>query len=203
VVLALAAITALIILLLAEKSRHTSSKATCRSNLKQIGLSVGMYMNDYETADNPFPPEGLPGVGWNLVTDKSGWRVITSTADRPDGSSVNLWQVLAHEGYLKIGWRDNRDRCADSVLTCPNDAVAMREVRDRTSHAACQYAHCEGGLTQSYAWNHVLVAGTHTDGQTPFPAPSRTMLAMDWNWWNAGSANQFSIRPELRSVHSP
>ena len=29
------------------------------------------------------------------------------------------------------------------------------------------------------------------------------MLAMDWNWWNAGSANQFGIRPELRSVHSP
>ena len=57
VVIAIIAILAGMLLPALARAREDARKAVCKSNLKQVGLAVNMYSNDYE--------ECYPTKGWN------------------------------------------------------------------------------------------------------------------------------------------
>jgi prepilin-type N-terminal cleavage/methylation domain-containing protein/prepilin-type processing-associated H-X9-DG protein len=63
VVIAIIAILAAILFPVFAQARESARKATCLSNLKQIGLSVHMYTQDY---DGTFPSQQHDGVFVNL-----------------------------------------------------------------------------------------------------------------------------------------
>ncbi len=62
VVIAIIAILAAILFPVFAKAREKARQASCQSNLKQIGLAVLMYTQDY---DECFPPSYYYGPGWN------------------------------------------------------------------------------------------------------------------------------------------
>src|SRR5262249_14289890 len=56
VVIAIIAILAAILFPVFARAREQARRSACLSNMKQIGLGLGMYMQDY---DQTFPPGGL------------------------------------------------------------------------------------------------------------------------------------------------
>ena len=76
VVIAIIAILAAILFPVFAKAREKARQATCLSNMKQMGLGVMMYKDDY---DQTFPPVFLimdsawTGPGGNLMGDDTGF----------------------------------------------------------------------------------------------------------------------------------
>jgi prepilin-type N-terminal cleavage/methylation domain-containing protein len=62
VVIAIIAILAAILFPVFARARENARRASCQSNLKQIGLGFLMYAQDYDSV--------LPALGW--ATDSSG-----------------------------------------------------------------------------------------------------------------------------------
>ena len=77
VVIAIIAILAGMLLPALNKARERSRNASCKSNLKQIGLSSAMYMNDF----NGFMPLGSK-------SDSSPWRIMIENGYF---DNLNLW----------------------------------------------------------------------------------------------------------------
>jgi prepilin-type N-terminal cleavage/methylation domain-containing protein/prepilin-type processing-associated H-X9-DG protein len=206
VVMAIISILAAMLLPALTKAREQARSVTCRSNLKQLGLSFGMYQADYNEF---FPTSGNAPSGWEMYTDTTGWRqwTVSGTGDPDvDPCYVNPFQVMAHEEYLKIGWADNRDRVKDSVVACPSDRIASRYIGDSTNPSDCQHAHVEGGMTQSYSCNYIQVYNAYRgfrDAIRNMTKPGGTMLVMDYKWWNVGSSNQWMIKPYRTNHERP
>src|SRR5689334_24821057 len=70
VVIAIIAILAAILFPVFAQAREKARATTCLSNNKQIGLSVAMYMQDY---DNTFPAQSGDG----LLTQAAGGKIGT------------------------------------------------------------------------------------------------------------------------------
>lgn len=203
VVMAIISILAAMLLPALTKAREQARSVTCRSNMKQVGLSMGMYAQDYGEF---YPTQGNVPAGWDFYLDGTGWRTVDIAPGSTTVCYVNPQQILAHEGYLKIGWRDNRDRVKDTPTACPSDRAVPRRVQDMTVNAYCQYAHCEGGMSQSYSGNHLIFCNTSMsfrDRARQLGRPGSTMLMMEWNWWNTGTVNQWGVRPYRNNGNSP
>jgi prepilin-type N-terminal cleavage/methylation domain-containing protein len=68
VVIAIIAILAAILFPVFARAREQARKSVCLSNMKQIGLALGMYMQDY---DQVFPPGGLKSWEVTKKTDRN------------------------------------------------------------------------------------------------------------------------------------
>lgn len=77
VVIAIIAILAAILFPVFAQAREQARKITCLSNIKQCGLAVTMYEQDYDESV-----------------------ILSISSSRPDGYDVMLWQDLA-QPYLK------------------------------------------------------------------------------------------------------
>jgi prepilin-type N-terminal cleavage/methylation domain-containing protein/prepilin-type processing-associated H-X9-DG protein len=203
VVMATISILAAMLLPALTKAREQARSVSCRSNLKQIGLSFGMYQADY---DEFFPTSGNANTFPMYSMDDGGWQVYINAEGSTDAVYLAPFELLAHEGYLKIGWNDNRNRVKDSVVLCPADRVANHPIASSTSQSACQYAHVQFGMTQSYAYAHILCRNVYIsfrDRVRNMARPGGTMLCMDWQWWNLGTSNLWGVRPYRTTNQSP
>lgn len=71
VVIAIIAILAAILFPVFAQAREAARRTQCKSNLKQIGTSVGMYAQDYDERMPCAPPGG--GGNWYAYTDPNGF----------------------------------------------------------------------------------------------------------------------------------
>src|SRR5688500_9419459 len=94
VVIAIIAILAAILFPVFASARETARKATCQSNLKQIGNGWMMYTQDYD--------ERAPINTWNLGT---------FPGDPPGGGWMNQIMFIRIQPYVKNL----------QVLRCPSD----------------------------------------------------------------------------------
>ncbi|MHC4714103.1 MAG: hypothetical protein ACYTAN_12665 [Planctomycetota bacterium] len=195
VLLFIVAVLAALLLPAIRRARISGTAVACRDNLRRIGVAMGLYRADY---DGLFPTSN--NVVWEH--HPTGWGANWLTGVGDTTYSLPL-QTLATEGYLKIGWRDNRDRVADSVCRCPSDRAARRRIGDPHNFNSCKRAHCAGGLTVSYAHNryrHITYFTSYRNWSPSFYASEKTMLFGEYDWWN--NPFQFAccagIRPDNR-----
>lgn len=78
VVIAIIAILAAILFPVFAKARENARRASCQSNLKQIGLAAAQYSQDYDETTvmsyNCFAPSAACGVQWNGTSSRwNGW----------------------------------------------------------------------------------------------------------------------------------
>lgn len=104
VVIAIIAILAAILFPVFAQARESAYKATCASNMRQLGLAFLMYAVDY---DDTFP---CPGGGTRLTSDgrspQTGW-----IQARPDGSISGIFP------YVKSGSKTNAKA---NMFSCPS-----------------------------------------------------------------------------------
>ena len=82
VVIAIIAILAAILFPVFQNVRENARRASCESNMKQLGLAVIQYTQDY---DEKFPGSQSPNFGSSWVNGFGGWQYPCST----DGSEAN------------------------------------------------------------------------------------------------------------------
>src|SRR5690348_12135480 len=68
VVIAIIAILAAILFPVFARAREQARRSVCKSNMKQIGLAMAMYLQDY---DQMFPPGGLKEWEATKKTDRN------------------------------------------------------------------------------------------------------------------------------------
>lgn len=200
VVMAIISILAAMLLPALTKAREQARSVSCRSNLKQLGLSIGMYQADY---DEYLPTSYNAPSGWSQ--DETQWRQWTRTDNDIAGLHyINPWQILAHENYLKIGWSNNNIRVKESVAMCPSDRQVNKPVTDMTDPTQCRTAHIMGGMSQSYSFNHFLFKNDYTiyrERSRQLQRPGATMMCADWNWYRL-SDNNAGIRSHRTNTYS-
>ena len=184
VVMAIISILAAMLLPSLARARQQARGAACKSNLKQIGYSMGMYQTDYNelfptSANTPFT---YFVDGWQALWPADG-------AETEADSYVPPCHVLCHFGYSKSGWIDNRNRTGDSVWRCPSDRAASRHIGSMHEFSHCKRAHVAGGLTVSYCGSQQLHGNyfpTYREWARKMTRPGATMLQMEYDWWNHG-----------------
>lgn len=180
VVMAIISILAAMLLPALSRARAQARSVACRSNLKQIGYSTGMYQTDY---DELCPSGNNVSFPFDIV---SGWHLYSGT-DVGDSVYAHPLQILAYHGYAKVGWHGNNDRITESVFTCPSDRAAANNIPDRLNKKRCIRAHCAGGLTISYTTNQQLAAnwfGPYRDWARLASRPGATAWVVEYDWWN-------------------
>ncbi|MGQ9789379.1 MAG: prepilin-type N-terminal cleavage/methylation domain-containing protein [Armatimonadota bacterium] len=195
VVIAIIAILAGMLLPVLMRARESARKATCQSNLKQIGTAFQIYLNDYDTY---YPCNGDP----NLWMGRN-WRVLIQ--DYLPGGRMQS---------LPPGYREPIAVKHSDVLLCPSDSRAVWSW-ERTSYAyAAAFFHSpeqinglEPALANSTCANasaivialHTLPTQAQNESNVLFPAQKALVaewlsnhepFAGDCGFWSwQGSAN--------------
>ncbi|HOJ31084.1 MAG TPA: DUF1559 domain-containing protein [bacterium] len=134
VVIAIIAILAAMMLPVLSKAREKARRAVCMNNLKQIGLGLRMYADDYD--------------GW--LPDYTG-------------PSTGSWYILTLRPFNKLLGRDSTGSLGGvnyvknpEIFLCPSqrmDIVKASAVRSRgyLNPGECSYAYAKPGDISSYA----------------------------------------------------
>jgi len=134
----MATLSLLIAILLPALSqvRHQARRTACAANLRQVGVAIHLYADDYGDTI-PFGPSGRPVTGSNFYTVTGN---VTSLLSLEDGAPVGLGLLL--EDYLAH---------QPTVLFCPgaDQPSEAREQLDRVGWAQAQ---------SDYYYRHASVA---------------------------------------------
>ncbi len=136
VVIAIIALLLAVIAPALKQSRQQARKIICISNLRNTGIAIRAYANEYNDTI-PFGPEKRPFTATNFYTAKGN---VTNLLSLQGGEPVGLGLLLA--GYL-----DKQPK----VLFCP--------AADQPSNADEQLAQVGRGQAQSdYYYRHASIA---------------------------------------------
>jgi len=214
VVIAIIAILAAILFPVFAKVREKARQTTCASNLRQIGLAIQQYSQDYDTE--------FPDMGYDVAGNYYSFRaaiypyvksrqlyVCPSTPNQQtsDGGgyipgTANLSDDYAcNQSYNEPNvptWGNFRGFCPsfgvqplnDSTITAPSQFIAVSEM----NNIGDQYAYI---ITGGGFWNAGLYAG-HTqhsnylfvDGHVKALTPSQTVTPTNlWTYDNSAFLN--------------
>jgi prepilin-type N-terminal cleavage/methylation domain-containing protein/prepilin-type processing-associated H-X9-DG protein len=139
VVIAIIAILAAILFPVFAKAREKAKQATCQSNLKQIGMSIAQYVQDY---DDTMPCSSMG------VMD-------------PDTGTWYSWLTEIHP-YIQDKWK-GKDSSASKVLICP---ASKSEIWSTTNY---MYNRRLGYINASWGFPTVPNYGPRTLGHCLYP----------------------------------
>ncbi|HEY3267513.1 MAG TPA: prepilin-type N-terminal cleavage/methylation domain-containing protein [Armatimonadota bacterium] len=183
IVIAIFAVLAGLLFPVLSKARERARSAQCISNLRQIGVAVGVYLPDWDDRyPYAFDDQGVydgrrPAINQVLasyVTHQEIWRCPSDTGETyPNdplcliGSTAPFWwdnMVMSSYGYMGDGTPDFYGRIAGyrtSVVKKPAQAVLSNELRpwhDRGRATA--------RITDSPALQNVLYCDGHVASKT-------------------------------------
>lgn len=136
VVIATVSVLLAVLLPALSQARHQARRAACAANLRQTGVAINLYAQDFDDTI-PFGPGGRPVTGSNFYTVTGN---VTSLLSLEDGAPVGLGLLL--KDYLAH---------QPTVLFCPGT--------DQPSEAKDQLARVDSAQAQSdYYYRHASVA---------------------------------------------
>jgi prepilin-type N-terminal cleavage/methylation domain-containing protein len=178
VVIAIIAILAAILFPVFAQAREKARATTCLSNNKQIGLSVAMYIQDY---DNTFPSQ----KGDGMVTMAAGGKEGTYyDALLPYQKNQMIWidpsgqpnpgdkSTLAPPamGYHMNGNLITKDGLAEAAVAAPSNCLLMRESGAGFTYQEAWLRPYRGGCDDTFiaasnqVWYSGGKAGPHMNG---------------------------------------
>ncbi len=135
VVIAILALLIGILLPALSQARHQARRTACAANLRQVGVAIHLYAEDFE-GSIPFGPAGRPVTGSNFYTVTGN---VTSLLSLEDGAPVGLGLLL--KDYLAH---------QPMVMFCPG--------ADQPSEAKMQLARVDQSQAQSdFYYRHASV----------------------------------------------
>ena len=160
VVIAIISILAAILFPVFARARENARRASCLNNMKQIGLGIMQYTQDYDERYPPnYPQNGTPGAVPNILdTDPSkpsGVFEITANAGSPKGH-FQSWMDTIHP-YIK----------STQVFVCPSSKAEKTVPNYGYSFALGNYANYAG----------VYFGGSNTTAYVPISLAAVTRTA--------------------------
>jgi len=214
VVVAIIAILAAMLLPALSKAREKARQAVCINNLKQIGLSLLLYVNDY---GEYFPPEANGTGSWAKILVGSGYAKAASGNTLPslfkcptDRTALNSTDyTMGVYGYNYIwlcGYSNAYDpwdaskwtrypTCKLSQIKRPAEMIAVvDDIIVSAAPSSFYLVDCETGTNYSVCARHngglniLWIDGHATYYRPPDPAsPYQGMLANGTSRGNAGN----------------
>jgi len=169
VVIAIIAILAAILFPVFARAREKARQASCMSNLKQIGLGIMQYEQDYDDHTIPF--------GYWIGDDYSEYQYWYAHATRPG----SVWSYDFTKGILQPYMKNSQIEDCPDAATIPDDGQPVAYGYNwslNTYDAVTTYAH--GGISLS-----------------AIEAPSETLELADAAYWDGSEVvrSGFSLDP--------
>jgi prepilin-type N-terminal cleavage/methylation domain-containing protein/prepilin-type processing-associated H-X9-DG protein len=180
VVIAIIAILAAILFPVFARAREKARQASCQSNLKQIGLAVLMYVQDY---DERFPCTPYWECGRPNNSTTTRWYAVVQPYVKnaqlfrcPSARSSGGWPVPAPPYNGGINWTDDMlsygmGRWAECSNSDPYEKAGFELARYRypaNTVLSCDSAHRDDGASrwEKIAYPAVCGAGCNPGNQT-------------------------------------
>jgi len=169
VVIAIIAILAAMLLPVLARARMQAKMATCLANLKQIGLGVTMYLNDYNEYWYPLNRGYILADGESTPGTEFNWSYVYNPYGGGSWLMVGFLDTMISKGYLQgtLIWRDEG-------FTCTFDGVKLLGLKNSTGVVNCpcgdpsQRASCYSDCVD-YGYNYWLTTRVKL-GRVPRPA---------------------------------
>jgi prepilin-type N-terminal cleavage/methylation domain-containing protein/prepilin-type processing-associated H-X9-DG protein len=200
VVIAIIAILAAILFPVFARARENARKSTCQSNLKQIGMGILMYGQDY---DEMGPPNHAPyTIVVNGATRWAEWWYLVNPYTKNFGvftcpsSAVNFW-VQDPAGGPNIRMTYGKRGCSDDVFSGEGSSSLWNGLLTQIQEPAQTIAVGEWG----YGNGHRLCPHYHA-GRTyvGYPNPNIHMEGGNYAFWD-GHVKWMKYEQTLRPVN--
>ena len=172
VVITIISILAALLLPALSVARHHAIRVVCLNQMRQIGLGLNMYINNFDdmipnganrhdsATGYPLAEDGSPWPNWGAVANRSCSGELRY-ANPASGSNIHWWKGL---GLLLLGGELDYERGGANILYCPGE-----------TRGSPDYSTSAWGQGWNYCWDNYDMAANrdaYGDGWDVMPQTS-------------------------------
>ena len=218
VVIAIISILAGMLLPALARAKETAKRISCNNNLRQMGLSVAMYVSDN---DDYFPPRGVSTNRWPSSI-RDGYRdlkILKCPSDIPNpatfGTDTNGWPAdAAPRSYIINGWNDyfrfngdpdtwtayrnGKSAVRASVVKQPSETIVFGEKESTSGHFWMDYDDMDD-IAQLEQSRHMAGLKNSQQGGSNYAFVDGTVRNLRYGM-SFKPVNLWAVVPEVRNI---